>query len=333
MKSIQITGYGNIADNTVLADVPVPEITKSEVLIEVYAAAVNPIDYKIIEGALKQIKPLNFPAPIGFDLSGKVKEIGSEVKDLAVGDEVFARVPTGKEGTFAEYIAVDSQVVAIKPKNISFEEASGFPLTGLTSMQAFDIAGLKAGDKVLIHAGSGGIGTFAIQYAKAKGAYVYTTTSTANVDWVKALGADRVIDYKKENYLDVVHDIDIVYDTLGGEYSVDAFKIIRKGGKVVSIAGPLDSQTAKDFGLNFMIQGLLALKRRKVSKGMKKKSALYRYFFMKPDRSQLNEIASLVDSGKIRPVTAKIFSLSEGIEALQFQKTGRAKGKVIIKIK
>jgi NADPH:quinone reductase-like Zn-dependent oxidoreductase len=333
MKAIQITGYGDINGNTVLSEIDKPVIKNNQVLIEIYAAGVNPVDYKIIGGAFKQISPLSFPASIGFDLSGKIVEAGSEVKNLAVGDEVFSRVPSDSAGTFAEFIAVDSSVVVKKPENISFEEVAGIPLVGLTTVQAFQIARLKPGDKVLIHAGSGGIGSFAVQYAKAKGAYVYTTTSTANVSWVKELGADRVIDYRKENYLDIVKDADIVYDTLGQGYTLDAFKVIKNGGKVVSISGPLDSVTAQAFGLNPIIRFVLAVQRRKITKALKAKSALYRFLLMNPDGAQLRDLADMITSNTIRPVVDKVFRLDEGIEALNYQHSGRAKGKIIIKMK
>ena len=192
MKALQITGYGDVKNNLVFSEVEKPTIKDNQVLIEIHSASVNPIDYKIIEGLLKQIRKLTFPCPIGFDVAGIVVERGSNVTNLKVGDEVYSRVPSKSPGTFAEYIAVDSDVVCLKPSNLNFSESASLPLVGLTTIQSFDKASLKSGNKVLIHAGSGGIGTFAIQYAKSKGAYVYTTTSTKNVEWVKELGADRV---------------------------------------------------------------------------------------------------------------------------------------------
>lgn len=333
MKALQIKGYGDIKSNLAFAEVEKPSIRDNEVLIEIHSAAVNPIDYKIIEGLLKQIRKLTFPCPIGFDVAGIVVEKGSNVKHLNIGDEVYSRVPSETPGTFAEYIAVDSQVVCLKPSNLSFSEAASLPLVALTTIQSFDKAGLKSGDKVLIHAGSGGIGTFAIQYAKSKGAYVYTTTSTKNVQWVRELGADRVIDYKTENYLEVVKDIDIVYQTLGGNYTLDAFKVIKDGGKVVSLVGDIDGETAKELGLNGIIRFLLAMKRRKITKQIKQKSAYYKFILMAPNGKQLNDLKTLAEDNLIKPVIDKVFPFSDAVDAVLHQKSGRAKGKIIIKMK
>lgn len=333
MKELQITGYGKLEENLTFAEVEKPKIQKDQVLIEVFASGVNPIDYKIIEGAMKQVRKLSFPASIGFDVSGKIVEKGDDVNHLNIGDNVYSRVPSETPGTFAEFIAVDSNVVCLKPSNINFLQSAGLPLVGLTTIQAFDYAQIKKGDKILIHAGSGGIGSFAIQYAKSKGAFVYTTTSTKNVNWVKELGADRVIDYKKENYLEIVKNIDVVYDTLGRNYTYEAFKVIKKGGRVVSLTGDIDKETAKQLGLNRLIRFFLSLKRRKLMKQVKSKSAYYKLVLMKPDGNQLNDIKSLVESQKIKPIIDKIFPFSEAISALQYQKSGRAKGKIIINMK
>ncbi len=333
MKALQITGYGDAKNNLVFSEVEKPTINDNQVLIEIHSASVNPIDYKIIEGLLKRIRKLTFPCPIGFDVAGIVVERGSNVTNLKVGDEVYSRVPSESPGTFAEYIAVDSDVVCLKPSNLNFSESASLPLVGLTTIQSFDKASLKSGNKVLIHAGSGGIGTFAIQYAKSKGAYVYTTTSTKNVEWVKELGADRVIDYKTENYLNIVNNIDIVYETLGGNYTIDAFKVIKNGGKVVSLVGDVDKETARELELNGVFRFMLALKRMKITKQIKHKSAYYKLILMNSNGTQLNEIKKLVEDKLIKPVIDKEFSFSESIDALLYQKSGKAKGKIIIKIK
>ncbi|MCW5518101.1 NADP-dependent oxidoreductase [Muriicola sp. Z0-33] len=333
MKALQINGYGDIQSNLGFKEIEKPVISDNQVLIEVYAAGVNPIDYKIIEGIMKKVRKLTFPALIGFDVSGVVIEKGGSVSHLNVGDEVYSKVPSDSPGTFSEFVAVNADVVSLKPSNIDFVNASGLPLVGLTTIQSFDKANLKSGDKVLIHAGSGGIGTFAIQYAKSKGAYVYTTTSTKNLLWVKALGADRVIDYKTENYLDVVKDIDVVYDTLGGNYTEDAFKVIRKGGKVVSLAGDLDGETSKELGLNGLIRFILKLKRKRITKQARNKTAYYKFILMQPNGNQLNDIKSLVETEKIKPIIDKVFPFSDAIDALVYQKSGRAKGKIVVKMK
>ncbi|HAS45219.1 MAG TPA: NADPH:quinone reductase [Microscillaceae bacterium] len=333
MKALQIKGYGDIASNLTFNEVKKPVITDNQVLIEVHAAGVNPIDYKIVEGFMKQFNKLTFPAPIGFDVAGIVVEKGTKVKHLNIGDQVYSRVPSESPGTFAENIAVDSSVVSLKPTSLNFGEAASLPLVGLTTIQSFEKADLKPKDRILIHAGSGGIGTFAIQYAKSKEAYVYTTTSTKNVSWVKALGADRVIDYKSENYLDIVKDVDIVYDTLGGNYTTDAFQVIKQGGKVISIVGEVDKETAQELKLNRFIRFILSLKRRNITKQMQRKSAYYKLVLMKPNIHHLEEIRALTDNKLVKPVIDKSFPFVNAIDALLYQKNGRAKGKVIIEMK
>lgn len=333
MKALQLTSYGDIAKSVEIREIEKPKVGEEQVLIEIHAASINPIDYKIIEGAMKNIQELNFPAPIGFDLAGTVIDKGDKVTDFNLGDEVYSRVPTDAPGTFAEMIAVDHKAVCQKPSSLSFTEASSIPLVGLTTLQSFNKAKLKSGDKVLIHAGSGGVGTFAIQYAKAKGAYVYTTTSTKNVDWVKDLGADRVIDYKTENYLDIAQDIDIVYDTLGGDYTKDAFKVLNEGGSVVSIAGDPDNETAKDLGLNALIRFFLKLKRYKIDQRAKNKNANYKFVMMHADGAQLDEIRELIENKYISSKIDKEYPFSEAIKALEHVKGGHSKGKVVLDIK
>ncbi|WP_299459126.1 NADP-dependent oxidoreductase [uncultured Microscilla sp.] len=332
MKALQLTKYGAINQSVAFAEIAVPQPKSNQVLIKVHSAAINPIDYHLIEGSMKQVVKLDLPTTLGLDLSGTVTKVGADVGNFAEGDEVYTRVPSESPGTFAEYIAVDSNVVAKKPANIGFEASSSIPLVGLTTVQALAQAQIKSGDRILIHAGSGGVGSFAIQYAKTKGAYVYTTTSTKNVEWVKKLGADRVIDYTKENYLEIVKDADIVYDTLGDKYTEEAFQVIKQGGKVVSIVGKIDDQTAKEFGLNSFIRFLLALKRRKITKLSRKKKAYYRMVIMQPNAQQLDEISTLIEKDAVKPVIDKVFDFSQAKEALLYQKSGRAKGKIILKM-
>lgn len=333
MKALQITGYGDIQTNLAFFDIEIPKVKENEVLIKIYAASTNPIDYKIIEGVLKRILKLSFPARIGFDVAGVIMEKGAKVGGFNVGDEVYSSVPQESCGSFAEYIAVDENMICLKPVNLDFDQSAALPMVGLTTIQAFEKADLKRGDKVLIHAGSGGVGSFAIQFAKSKGAYVYTTTSSPNVEWVKELGADRVIDYKTENYLDIVSNLDIVYDTLGGNYTIDAFDVIKDGGKVVSLVGPIDAETAREMGLNGIARLYLYFKRLKITKKIKEKSAYYKFFFMKQNGEQLDLIKKMAEGGKVKPIIDKTFPFSEAIDALLYQKTGRAKGKIIIKMK
>ncbi len=324
MKALQIKKYGGLREGLSIENINKPTFQNKDILIAVKAASINPIDYKIVEGKLKDMLSLNLPVTIGFDVSGVVVEKGVDVLTFEIGDEVYARVPQEQMGTVAEFVAVQSDLVVKKPENISFEQASGLPLTGLTAIQALEKVGIKEGDRILIHAGSGGVGSFAIQYAKTKGAIVYTTTSTKNVDWVKALGADRVIDYKTEDYKEVATNLDIVFDTLGGDYTFDAFGIIKAGGKVTTIVGPPDEETAKQMGMtDYKLP-------EKSSKLIEEKSAVYKLTWMQPNAKQLNDIKRMVEDGAIKPIVDQLYSFEEGIKAYEYLETGRAKGKVII---
>lgn len=326
MKALQIVKYGEIRDSLAFNELRKPTVQAKDVLIKVKAAAINPIDKSIILGNLQGLIPIPFPSTLAYDLSGVVEEKGAEVSHLEIGDLVYSRVPQEQMGTIAEYVAVNHMAVSKKPGNISFEEAASIPLAGLTALQSLEQVGIKENDKVLIHAGSGGVGSFAIQYAKAKGAYVYTTTSTSNVKWVNALGADRVIDYKTEDYKTIVADADIVFDTLGKNYTLEAFEVIKPSGKVVSVAGPIDENSARMFGMmDYKLPETLA-------KCISDQGASYTFIFMHPNGSHLAEIKSLIEDEKIKPIIDKIYSFSESIEAFEHLATGRAKGKIVIKI-
>ena len=250
MKALQIVSYGEIKDSLVFNELSKPAVQSNDVLIEVKAAAINPIDKSIILGNLQGMLPIPLPSTSAYDVSGIVLEKGDGVSNFEIGDLVYSRVPQEQMGTLAEYVAVDSAAVSKKPGNISFEEAASIPLAGLTAFQSLEAAGIKKDDRVLIHAGSGGVGSLAIQYAKAQGAFVYTTTSTTNLAWVKALGADRVIDYKTEDYMSIAKDVDIVFDTLGQNYSLESFEVVKQGGIVISVVGPLDEASAKMLGMS-----------------------------------------------------------------------------------
>ena len=326
MKALQITKYGDIKDSLAFNEVSKPTVQSNDVLIEVKAAAINPIDKSLVLGYLDAMLPLTFPSTSAYDVSGIVMEIGSEVSNFKIGDLVYSRVPQEQMGTLAEYVAVNSDAVSKKPANISFEEAASLPLAGLTALQSLEYAGIKENDKVLIHAGSGGVGSFAIQYAKSKGAYVYTTTSTTNVEWVKELGADRVIDYKTEDYKSIVKDADIVFDTLGNDYSLQAFEVVKQGGKVVSVVGPIDEETAQLFGMaDYKLPEDLA-------KAISDKEASYKFIFMHPNGAHLNEIQSMIEDEKIKPIIDEVYPFTESIEAFNHLASGRAKGKIVIKI-
>ena len=326
MKALQIIKYGEIKDSLAFNEVSKPTVQANDVLIEVKAAAINPIDKSIILGNLQGLLPIPLPSTSAYDVSGIVVEKGNEVSNFEVGDMVYSRVPQEQMGTLAEFVAVTSDAVSKKPGNISFEEAASLPLAGLTALQSLEYAGIKENDKVLIHAGSGGVGSFAIQYAKAKGAYVYTTTSTSNVEWVKELGADRVIDYKTEDYKSIVKDVDIVFDTLGQNYSIESFEVVKQGGIVVSVVGPLDEASAKMFGMaDYKLPEELA-------KASSEKNAEYKFIFMHPNGAHLNEIKSMIEDEKIKPIIDKVYPFSESIEAFTHLASGRAKGKIVVKI-
>jgi NADPH:quinone reductase-like Zn-dependent oxidoreductase len=326
MKALQIVKYGEIKDSLVFNEVSKPVVQANDVLIEVKAAAINPIDKSIILGNLQGMLPIALPSTSAYDVSGIVVEKGNEVSNFEIGDLVYSRVPQVQMGTLAEFVVITSEVVSKKPGNISFEEAASLPLAGLTALQSLEYAGIKENDKVLIHAGSGGVGSFAIQYAKTKGAYVYTTTSTSNVKWVKELGADRVIDYNTEDYKSIAKNVDIVFDTLGKNYSLESFEIVKQGGIVVSVVGPLDEASAKVFGLaDYKLPQELA-------KASSDQKAVYKFIFMHPNGAHLNEIKSLVEDEKIKPIIDKIYPFSESVEAFTHLATGRAKGKIVIKI-
>jgi NADPH:quinone reductase-like Zn-dependent oxidoreductase len=326
MKALQIVKYGEIRDCLTFNEVSKPTIQAKDVLIEVKAAAINPIDKSIILGNLQGMLSIPLPSTSAYDVSGSVVEKGDEVTNFEIGDLVYSRVPQEQMGTLAEFVVVTSNAVSKKPGNISFEEAASLPLAGLTALQSLEYAGIKENDKVLIHAGSGGVGSFAIQYAKAKGAYVYTTTSTSNVEWVKELGADRVIDYKTEDYKAIVKDADIVFDTLGKNYTTEAFAVVKKGGMVVSVVGPLDEESAKMFGMaDYKLP-------TELSNLVSEKEATYKFIFMHPNGSHLGEIKALVEDGKIKPIIDKVYPFSESIEAFTHLASGRAKGKIVVKI-
>ncbi|MCO4820214.1 MAG: NADP-dependent oxidoreductase [Bacteroidetes bacterium] len=324
MKALQIVKYGKIEDSMAFTEVNKPSIQDNDLLIEVKAAAINPIDKHIILGDLQGMLPIPLPAIPAYDVSGLVVAKGKSVSQFNIGDAIYTRVPQEQMGTITEFVSAASEAVSHKPKNTTFEEAASIPLAGLTAMQTLEYARIKENDKVLIHAGSGGVGSLAIQYAKAKGAYVYTTTSTSNVDWVKELGADRVIDYKTEDYKAIVKDVDIVFDTLGQQYTIEAFELIKHGGKVVSVKGALDEETANLFGIpNYTLPEELA-------QLINAKQATYKYVFMHPNGAHLNEIKTMIESKLIKPIIDKVYPFEQSIDAFTHLASGRAKGKIVI---
>jgi NADPH:quinone reductase-like Zn-dependent oxidoreductase len=333
MKAFIVDRYGN-NDGVRAGEMPDPEVRGDDVLVQIHAASVNPLDLKIRGGSLKLILPYRLPFVLGNDLAGVVVRVGSRVQRFKRGDEVYARPDQDRIGAFAEFISIKEDAVASKPKELTMEEAASIPLVGLTSWQALiERANLKAGQKVLVHAGSGGVGTFAIQLAKHVGALVATTTSTANLDWVKRLGADIVIDYRKDDFETLLHDDDVVLDTLGGETIEKSLRVLKPGGKLVSLSGPPDPDFAKDIGSTWILRLVMRLLSYRIRQKAKRHQVSYSFLFMRASGDQLREIASLIDSGIIRPVVDRVFPFASTKEALVYVETGRAKGKVVVKVR
>lgn len=333
MRALAIDRYGKDAPLT-LRELPPPAVGPEDVLIEVHAASVNPVDFKTRDGALKLFLKYRFPLVLGMDLSGVVREVGASVRRWKPGDEVFVRLAKQRIGAFAELAVAHMDLLAPKPRNLSHVEAASLPLVGLTSLQALvELGQLQRGQKALITAGAGGVGTFAIQLAKHLGATVVTTASSASEALVRGLGADQVIDYKTTAFETVVHDADLVFDTQGGPELLRCFRALRPGGVVVSISGLPDDETARALGINPILRFLLYFARMKIRRAAKKAKARWRYLFMRPDGAQLAELGALVEQGAIRPVVAKVYSLERGAEAMAEVEAGRAKGKVVIAVR
>jgi alcohol dehydrogenase len=333
MKAFIIDRYKS-KDGLRAAEMPVPELGENDVLVEIHAAGVNPIDSKIMAGGFKFILPYRLPLILGNDLAGIVVRVGAGVRRFEPGDEVYARPGKDRIGAFAELIAVSEGVLAAKPRTLTMEEAASLPLVALTAWQALvERANLRPGQKVLIHAGSGGVGTVAIQLAKHLGATVATTTSTANVDLVKGLGADVVIDYKKEDFEAVLSDYDVVLDPLGGAALEKSLRVLRPGGIVIGIAGPPDPSFANEIGASWFLKLAMTVLSYRIRKQARRRRVSYSFLFMKPSGDQLREITSLIDAGAIRPVVDRVFPFESTKEALAYVDSGRAKGKVVVKLR
>jgi NADPH:quinone reductase-like Zn-dependent oxidoreductase len=332
MKAFVVDRYGRKNDIRA-GDMPLPEPREDDVLIQIHAAGVNPVDSKIRDGEFKLILPYRLPLILGNDLAGVVVRVGSRVRRFKPGDEVYARPHKDRIGTFAEFIAVKEDGVALKPTALTMEEAASIPLVGLTAWQALIEKGqLKRGQKVLIHAGSGGVGTFAIQLAKHVGATVATTTSERNIELVKRLGADIVIDYKKDDFSAILKDYDVVLDTQGGNALEKSLRVLKPGGKLIGIAGPPDRDFAKEMGFSWFLKTVMRFLSYRIRKAAKRHEVSYSFVFMRPDGGQLSQIATLIDAGAIKPVIDRVFPFASTKEALTYVETGRVKGKVVIKI-
>ena len=327
-----IERYGH-SQTLKLGRLPPPTPGLNDVLVQVCAASVNPIDFKVRDGKLRFLRPYHFPLILGHDCSGEVVKVGDRVTKFKVGDRVFSRPRNGRIGTFAELIAIDQSEVALMPSNLTFQEAASLPLVGLTSWQALlDVAKIEPGQKILIQAGSGGIGTFAIQLAKHIGAEVWTTTSGKNEEFVRSLGADHVINYQNEKFEEVVSNLDVVFDTLGGESLNKAFSVIKPGGWVVSISGTPDYRTAQDMRLGFWKSIVLGAAGLRVNVKAKRARANYRFIFMKSLGNELAQIGDLVARGVIKPVVDKVFPFSDCQSAIEYSESGKARGKIVISL-
>jgi len=333
MRAWQAMGYGNERSSLRLNVIEKPIPGHGEVLIKVFAASLNPIDYKLLHGDLKKVMPMQFPLTLGFDAAGVVESVGPEVTHFKRGDEVYVRASRESLRAFAEYTVQPESIVAIMPNNCTFEQAASFPLVALTTIQGFiDRARLAAGQSILIHAGSGGLGSFAIQYAKQMGMRVHATTSSKNADWVEKLGADKVLCYDQMNVSSIHDQYNAVFDTLGGAQTLLAFGQIKPGGVVISVAGPPDRAMREKFGSNPVIRFFMWMMARKVYAVAKTKNARYFRYLTESNGEQLSQVTRLVEQGKIKPVIDRVFRFEQGIEAFEYLVAGHAKGKVIIRV-
>jgi NADPH:quinone reductase-like Zn-dependent oxidoreductase len=332
MQAAVIDRYGN-TDQVRVAEVAVPTMGLSDILVRVHAASVNPLDVKTLRGEVKVLLKYRFPLVLGSDLAGEVVDVGTQVKRFRKGDAVYARLDAERIGAFAEYAVVRETVAALKPTNVTFEEAASLPLVALTAWQALvEIGKLRSGQRALIHAGSGGVGSVAIQLAHHLGATVFTTVGLRNVDLVKRLGADVAIDYRAERFEDVARDCDVVLDSGGGDTLVRSFDCVKPGGVVVSIGGTPSAAFARRWGLNPLLVFALGIMSRKASTAARRRGARYEYLFMRAEGDQLREITRLVEARAIAPLVDRTFPLAQVREALAYSEAGRATGKVIVTV-
>ncbi|MDH2435526.1 NADP-dependent oxidoreductase [Pokkaliibacter sp. MBI-7] len=333
MKAVILKKYSKSSPVIEFGDVEKPQIEPNEMLVQVHAAGVNPIDNMIPTGMFKPVLQFKLPATLGSDLAGIVVAVGSKVTRFKPGDAVMASIFDLGIGSFAEFAVVPEHTAALKPENMDFVQAASIPMVGLTSWQALkERASLKPGQKIFIPAGSGGIGSMAIQLAKHFGARVATTTSTGNIAWVESLGADETIDYTQQNFEQLLQGYNLVLGTVRGDVIEKSVSILKPGGKIISLVGPLDAAFAKSRKLNFMLKFVFGLMSKKIIGLAKKRNVNYEFLFVRPDGIQLSEIGKLIESEKIKPVIDKVFPFEETKEALAYLAKGHAKGKVVIKI-
>jgi NADPH:quinone reductase-like Zn-dependent oxidoreductase len=309
VKAIRIHNYGG-PEVLKYEDAPRPEPRAGEVLVRVHAAGVNPIDWKVREGYMKDLWPHKFPLILGSDLSGVVEELGRGVSRFKIGDEVYSLPDPTRNGAYADYIVVRESEFSLKPKSLHHIRAAAVPLAALTAWQSlFDTAQLQSGQRVLIHAGSGGVGHFAVQLAKWKGAYVFATASTKNQHLLRKLGVDEPIDYTQQRFEDVARNIDIVLDTIGGETQERSWSVVKEGGNLVSLVQPPSEEKAKELRVRAALLGA------------------------QPNGAQLAEIAKIIDSGKLAPIINRILPLSEARRAHELSQSGHIHGKIVLRVK
>lgn len=328
MKAFVFTKYKGPLQET---DVPEPAVGERDVLVRVEAAGLNQLDEKIRLGEFKLILPYKLPLILGHDLAGTVIGVGAKVRGFKPGDNVYARPGDGRIGTFAERIAVAESDLALKPSSISMEEAGSLPLVALTAWQALVERGrVQPGQKVLIHAGAGGVGSIAIQLAKHLGATVATTASGANADFVRELGADVVIDYRTQDFEHVLSAYDLVLDSLGGENLEKSLRVLRPGGKAIGISGPPDPAFARESGLNPLLRLAITGLSSRIRRQAKKLGVSYEFLFMRASGDQLRQIAALIDDGALRPVVGKVVPADQTPQSLQSLASGGIRGKAVI---
>ena len=328
MKAFIVTHYG--PDGLESADIPAPEIGPRDVLVDVRAASINPLDKMVRNGEFKQLIRYKLPFTLGHDLSGVITKVGAEVRGFKVGDEIYSRPRDLRIGAFAESIAIDSADVALKPTSLSFAEAAAVPLVALAAWQALvDVAHVRPGQKVLVHAGAGGLGSTVIQVAKYLGAYVATTAHTKDINKLTELGADEVIDYTAADFAEVLSGYDIVLDSLGTASLEKSLTILKPGGLAISVVGPPDPAFAAQLGKS-LLKPVMALLSRKVRSRARKLGVRYSFFFMQANGAQLAKLAALYDDGTLRPVLDRTFAFDETLEAMAYVEQGKANGKIVV---
>ncbi|WP_036502175.1 NADP-dependent oxidoreductase [Nocardia aobensis] len=330
MKAFVVERYGK--DGLRAAEVPVPKVGDGDVLVEVAAASINPLDKMVRDGEFEQLLKYKRPFVLGHDVAGVVTRVGAGVRDFTVGDQVYARPRDLRIGTFAEYIAIDQDDVALKPASLTLHEAAAVPLVALAAWQILvEKAKVKPGQKVLVHAGAGGLGSTVIQLAKYLGAHVATTANGANEKLVRSLGADIVVDYTEQDFSQVLSDYDLVVDSLGGENLMKSLTVLRPGARAIGVAGPPDAGFPRQLGAPKPFELVTWFLSRKVRRAAFKLGVGYSFFFMRADGAQLRELAALYDAGHLRPVLDSTFPFDRTPEALAYVESGKAKaGKVVV---